>query len=114
MHELGLVTHIVRTIEEISKEEQLTQIVSVTLEIGSVSGVIPDYLADCWQYFRVKSEVLNKAELKIEEIKAVTRCEDCRKTYSTIEHKKVCPYCRSESTYLVTGNEFNIKEIEAC
>lgn len=114
MHELGLVTHVVRTIEDLSKEEQLTEVASVTLEIGEVSGVIPDYLTDCWNYFRAKSELLKEAELKIQEIPAVTICENCQKTYSTLEYKKICPHCGSESTYLVAGNEFNIKEIEAC
>lgn len=54
MHELGLVTHVVRAIEEIGKEENMTEVASVTLEIGEVSGVIPDYLEDCWKYFRGK------------------------------------------------------------
>lgn len=114
MHELGLVTHVVRTIEELASEEQLTEVASVTLEIGEVSGVIPDYLTDCWKYFRAKTELMKDAELKIEEISAVTICEDCQKTYSTMEFKKICPYCGGGSTHLVMGNEFNIKEIEAC
>lgn len=114
MHELGLVTHIARTIEEISREEALTQVSSVTLEIGEVSGVISDYLMDCWKYFREKSEVLKEAKLRILKIPGVTICEDCGKTYSTMEYKKICPYCGSRSTHLVMGNEFNIKEIEAC
>lgn len=113
MHELGLVTHVVRTIEDVSRKEQLTYVASVTLEIGEVSGVIPDYLTDCWKYFRVKSELLKEADLKILEIKAVTICDDCRKTYSTLEYKKICPHCGSESTYLAAGDEFCIKEIEA-
>ena len=35
------------------------------------------------------------------------------KTYPTMEYKKICPHCGSENTFLVTGNEYNIKEIEA-
>jgi|SRR5699024_1744147 len=114
MHELGLVKHIVRTIEELSIEEQLVKVASVTLEIGEVSGVIPDYLEDCWKYFRIKSKLLKEAELRMEKISAVTICEDCKETYSTLEYKKICPHCGSEDTYLIKGNEFNIKEIEAC
>ncbi len=114
MHELGLVTRVARSIEEVSKEEQLTRVASVTLEIGEVSGVIPEYLTDCWKYFRAKSELLKEAELKIKEIPAVTLCEDCKKTYSTLEYKKICPNCGSSSTCLAAGDEFNIKEIEAC
>ena len=30
-----------------------------------------------------------------------------------MEYKKICPYCQSGNTFLVTGNEYNIKEIEA-
>lgn len=114
MHELGLVTHVARAIEEIGKEEKLTEVASVTLEIGEVSGVIPEYLTDCWKYFRVKSELLKGAELKIETIPAITICGDCQKTFSTLEYKKQCPYCGGDATWLVTGNEFNIKEIAAC
>ena len=113
MHELGLVTHVVRAIEEIGKEEKLTEVASVTLEIGEVSGVIPDYLEDCWKYFRARSELLKEAELKIETIPAVTICGDCQKTFSTLKYKKQCPHCGREDTWLTAGNEFNIKEITA-
>lgn len=114
MHELGLVTHIVRTIEDIAEEEGLMRVASLTLEIGEVSGVIPEYLTDCFKYFKSKTKYLKEAELKIETILAVTYCEDCGKSYSTLAYKKICPHCGSEATYLLSGNEFTIKEIEAC
>ena len=56
---------------------------------------------------------MKDSELKIENLEAVTFCEDCQKTYPTLKYKKICPYCGSERTYLLTGNEYNIKEIEA-
>lgn len=51
-------------------------------------------------------------ELEIETIPAITFCEDCEETYPTVQHGKICPYCGSEHTYLVQGNEHQIKEIE--
>ena len=114
MHELGLVTTVVRTIEELAVEENLTEVASVTLEIGEVSGVIPEYLTDCWKYFKVRSKLLADAQLRINKIEARTYCEDCQKTYSTLKYKKRCPYCKGAHTYLERGSEFNIKEIEAC
>ena len=101
------------TVEKLMVENQLTKVASITLEIGEVSGIIPDYLMDFWQYARARTEHFKETELKIEELKAVTYCQDCRKTYPTMEFKKVCPYCHSENTFLLTGNEYNIKEIEA-
>ncbi len=47
----------------------------------------------------------------IETLEAITYCEDCHGQYRTIDYGKTCPYCHSENTYLLRGNEFNIKEI---
>ncbi len=113
MHELGTIYYVIDTVEKLMVENQLTKVASITLEIGEVSGIIPDYLMDFWQYARARTEHFKETELKIEELKAVTYCQDCRKTYPTMEFKKVCPYCHSENTFLLTGNEYNIKEIEA-
>ena len=101
MHELGIIVHISRTLDEVAKENNLTEIGSVTLEIGEVSGIVPDYMTDCWKYYRKKSELFKDSDLKIEILPAVTYCEACQKTYPT-------------ETYLLTGNECSIKEIEAC
>lgn len=114
MHELGVVFHIIKGVERVADENQLTEIASVTIELGQVSTVIPHYLTDCWEWAVKKTELLEDAQLIIEEIPAVTYCEDCQKTFGTVEHGKICPYCRSAKTYLLQGNEVNIKEIEAC
>ena len=37
--------------------------------------------------------------------------EDCKKNYETIKFGKICPFCGSKYTYLLKGNETNIKEI---
>ena len=113
MHELGTVVYIIDTVDKLAVENHLTKIGSVTLEVGEVSGIIPYYLTDCWKWAVEKSQYLKGAELKIETLPAVTYCEDCKQTYPTVKYAKVCPYCQSENTYLVTGNEYIIKEIEA-
>jgi len=56
---------------------------------------------------------MDGAELKIETLPAVTVCNACGKTYGTVEHGRICPYCESEDTVLLKGNEMSIKEIEA-
>ena len=114
MHELGVVFHVIKTVEEVARENEITEIKSVTLEIGEVSTVIEEYLRKCWKWAtEKKSQLLKGTELLVETIAAVTYCEDCKQTYGTVEHGKICPHCGSESTYLIAGKEFNIKEIEA-
>ena len=113
MHELGTVFYVIEQVEQVCRDNDLTTVGSVTLQIGEVSGIIPEYIVDCWNWAKKKNDFVKDAEIKIETLEAVTYCEDCQKTYSTMQYKKICPYCGSEHTYLLTGNEYNIKEIEA-
>ena len=111
MHELGVVFHIIDDVTDVGRQNNLSEIDSVTLQLGTVSSVIPEYLTDCWQWAVKRTELLARARLIIEPIEAVTFCEDCKKSYDTIRYGRICPFCESERTYLLQGNEFMIKEI---
>ena len=113
MHELGIVTHVAKTLDELAEDQHITKIGSVTLQVGEVSGIMTEYFVDCWDYFKKRHPVLQEAIMKIETLPAVTYCENCGRTYPTVQYGITCPYCASEHTYLVTGNECLIKEIEA-
>jgi hydrogenase nickel incorporation protein HypA/HybF len=112
MHELGVVFHCIREVNEIAAENKVARVNSVTIQLGEVSTVIPELFEDCWNWAVKKETVLKDAKIHIERINAITFCEDCRKEYPTVEYGRTCPFCGSERTYLVQGNEFMIKEIE--
>ncbi len=112
MHELGVVFYVVKDVKKVAEENDVKHISAVTIELGEVSAVIPEYLVDCWNWARKKEPVMENAELRIEKMEAVSFCEDCKQEYPTIQYAKICPYCGSEHTFLLRGNEFNIKEIE--
>ena len=113
MHELGIVFHVAKQVEEVAEQNGAEHISEVVLSIGEVSTVIPDYLIDCWAWNAKKHPMLDGSKLTCETIKAVTFCEDCQKEYETVVHGKTCPHCGSENTYLVTGNEVILKEVIA-
>lgn len=113
MHELTIVESVVETLEDFSKENGLTKIGSVTLVLGEVSGVVPHYLTDAWEWFCKDSELMKGSRLLIENKKAITICQDCGERYPTIQYGKRCPLCGSGNTVLLEGNEISIKEIEA-
>ncbi len=113
MHEMGIVTHLAKTLDDMASENKVTKYGSVTLEVGEVSGIITDYFVDCWNYFKVKHPLLKDSGLKLESIPAVTFCESCKQEYPTVKYGRICPHCGSEETYLVQGNECIIKEVEA-
>ena len=101
MHELGVVFHIMDSLEKVATENQVTDITKVVLELGEVSTVLEDYLQSCWKWAIRKRELFARAELVVE-----------KHPYPTVEYGKICPYCKSPDTWLLQGNEFNIKEIE--
>ncbi len=113
MHELGIVFHIIGSVERVAAENQLEKVTAVVLELGEVSGVVPDYLTDCWKWAAAKRPLVEGSELKIEALPAITHCDGCGRDYPTVAHGRTCPRCRSENTWLLAGTEVNIKEIEA-
>ena len=113
MHELGIVFHIIKAVESVAADNELEKISAVVLELGEVSGVIPDYLTDCWKWAAAKEGLVSGSELRIEVLPAVTHCGGCGQDYPTVAHGKTCPHCQSGDTWLLTGNEVNIREIEA-
>ena len=91
MHELGVVFYVIKDVKKVAEENEIDKVDSVTLSIGEVSGILHDYLTDCWDWAKKREPVVENAELKIETIKAVTRCEDCGEDYETVKYAKVCP-----------------------
>ena len=99
MHELGIVYHIIRDVENVARANGVRRVSSVTLLLGEVSGVVPDLLLDAWRWAADKKSITQGAELIVEPVEAVTHCE-------------TCPHCGSGETYLLQGQEVMIKQIE--
>ena len=112
MHELGIVYHIIRDVENVARANGVSRVLSVTLLLGEVSGVVPDLLLDAWRWAADKKPITEGAGLVVEPVEAVTHCEACGRDYATVEHGKTCPHCGSGETYLLQGQEVMIKQIE--
>ena len=113
MHEMGIVLHLAKTLDELAEEQHITKIGSVTLQVGEVSGILTDLFEEAWDYFKKRHPILQDSRLILETIPAVTYCTNCGGQYETVKYGKTCPYCKSGETYLLYGNECVIKEIEA-
>ncbi len=112
LHELGIVYHIIRDVENVARVNGVRRVSSVTLLLGEVSGVVPDLLLDAWRWAADKKPITEGSELIVEPVEAVTHCEACGRDYGTVEHGKTCPHCGSGETYLLQGQEVMIKQIE--
>lgn len=112
MHELGIVMHMIGQVERVAEENGVDQVSKINMEIGEVSSVVPDLFTDCFQWARKNTKHLKEARLELIILEGVSYCQDCKQTYKTTEFAKKCPHCGSENTYLITGNEISIRDIE--
>ena len=65
MHGLGIVFHIIDSIEEVGRQNKLRRVSTVTLELGEVSGVVHTYLEDCWHWAAAVSSTPRKPSVTV-------------------------------------------------
>ena len=112
MHELGIVFEIQKRVTAVAQENglALSDIAQVVVEVGEASTIVPRYLKECWPAATDGTEMEN-AELVVELLVATVRCKQCGTVYEYLKNDKKCPNCGAWECVMVTGQEFNIKEI---
>ena len=112
MHELGIVFEIQKRVSAVAEENALalSDIAQVVVEVGEASTIVPRYLKECWPAATDGTE-MEHAELVVEILIAKVRCKKCGNVYEYLKNNKKCPVCGAWECVMVTGQEFNIKEI---
>ena len=113
VHELGIVFYIIDDAKKAATDNGLTSVRRVTLDLGEVSGVVPDLLQDAWTWACRREPMMEGCELEVCEKEAASVCEACGTEYGTVAYGRICPACGSERTHLLHGREVMIREIEA-
>lgn len=112
MHELGIVVHVIKQVEELAKQNNVKEVLELTLEVGEVSGVVKQYFVDAFEWAKKRTEYMKNTKLNFIIIEGISYCEDCKDTFKTTTYGKKCPRCGSEHTYLVTGRDVSIRDIK--
>lgn len=107
MHELGITRNIVAIVSDAAKGRRVRKI---TLEVGKLSGVMPDAIAFCFDTV-AKDSPIEGAHLEIREIEGRCRCRSCGSEFSTPTLYTACP-CGSRNVERLNGEELNIKSMQ--
>jgi hydrogenase nickel incorporation protein HypA/HybF len=65
MHELGILNHVIRTVDRIAIENKIEQIDHITLEVGKASGCVPEFLEKLFPIAIERQAKMHDAKLKI-------------------------------------------------
>lgn len=79
MHELGIVLHVIDQVEELARENNVSKVTRLTLEVGEVSSIVPSYFSDCFEWAKKKTEYLKDAELEMIILEGISYCKDCKR-----------------------------------
>lgn len=107
MHELAITCSIVDLVAEAAQGRRVRR---VTLEIGTLSGVMADAIAFCFPEV-ARETVAAAAALDIRHIEARARCTLCGAEFATPALYTPCP-CGSLDLVRLQGEELNLKSME--
>lgn len=116
MHEISIAASIQEILErEIAGRNQGVirgRVPSLTVRLGSLTGVEPDGLSFAWEVTREKGSFPD-AQLEIEAVPARVACDACGATFSLEGANEQCAACGSFSLSLrlVEGRELTLTRI---
>lgn len=110
MHEIGVVRSMMRTVEDFARDSGIDEIVSIVLEIGDLSMIIPKYVEDIYSVVS-KDTRFEGTELVIETVEGQGVCRDCKRAFPIVKNEGYCPRCGKRNADIISGRDFIIKEI---
>ena len=114
MHELSVAESLVELVTDELGPDAPGRVMSVTVRIGPLSGVVPAALAFAYDAATAGTCLAGSA-LHIEEVPAAVYCPQCGRdseiTHVTSTH---CPNCGSTAARIVRGRELEVASVTVC
>ncbi|MGD8521573.1 MAG: hydrogenase maturation nickel metallochaperone HypA [Desulfobacterales bacterium] len=112
MHEMGIALQIVEiATASIPSNLADVRIERVNLKVGKLAAVVPESLRFCFNVAS-KDTALDGAELIINELPVVARCNECNSEWTITSPVFKCETCNSGSLEILSGRELDIESIE--
>lgn len=111
MHELSICQALMNQVEAIAAEHQANKVISITVHIGVLSGVVPDLLTQAFTIARAGT-VAEQAELITEILPIKVRCRQCGAETEATANRLLCGECGDWQTQLISGEELLLASIE--
>lgn len=111
MHELSVCQALLTQVENVAREQNARQVLSVSLGIGPLSGVEPALLSQAWP-LAAAGTVADNAELLIEERPVRVRCSQCGKDSDATANRLLCAHCGDWRTQLLSGDDLLLLQVE--
>jgi hydrogenase nickel incorporation protein HypA/HybF len=111
VHELSLIASVFDILEEKAREHGASRVTAVVLQVGRMSGVVPDLLESAFDSYK-KGTLAEGARLEIVIVPVKLRCPDCGGASVREDADFSCAACGSRRVEIVEGREIVVEKIE--
>jgi hydrogenase nickel incorporation protein HypA/HybF len=111
MHELSLIANLFEIMEEKAAEKNAKKITHVVLQVGKLSGVVPDLLITAFDIYK-KDTMASEGELTIKEVPLKILCRDCKTEVVKDDFVFICTKCGSTNLKTLSGTELYLEKME--
>ncbi|MEE4241092.1 MAG: hydrogenase maturation nickel metallochaperone HypA [Desulfopila sp.] len=114
MHEISLVQGLFEQLAELAKQNRMTRIISVTMDIGPLSGVVEDSFRFGFEILSSENDLVRGAQLIINTTAVAYRCSNCEQIqqHPTSVKPDSCPKCGEEILFAEGGDELILQKVE--
>ena len=111
MHEMTIVLDIVDAVDDFADKNNIDEVKTVVLQIGGLTGIVPEYVEKCWEAATHKSRHLKGSNVSNSIVPGVGKCSACAERFLVPENEGICPKCGSREWTPFLGKDVQIKEI---
>jgi len=110
MHELSLAVSIVDIANGEAEKNKIKHFTGIEIVVGTLSGVVAEALILALKE-AVTGSSLERAEIKLIQVDAEAKCENCQHVFPINDLYDICPQCNSFQKNITKGKEFEIKTL---
>jgi hydrogenase nickel incorporation protein HypA/HybF len=113
MHEISLVQGLVQQLKELAAENQATKVISVTMDIGPLCGVVVDSFRFGFEIISSEEELMRGAKLIVNVPPVRYTCSVCGEVMVTADPRPdCCPKCQELTLFTEGGDDLILRQVE--
>ena len=110
MHELSVAMSLISLAENETKKEECSQILSVNVILGYLSGIDFDSFVFMLDLAK-KNTMLENTHFEFDRVRGNGICLSCRHEFLVEDHLAVCPECNGSVIKISGGGEMKVSSI---
>lgn len=110
MHELAICQALIDQVQDLARSRGATRVSGITLDVGPLSGVVPDLLHTAFTVARAGT-VAETARLDIQTAPVRVWCPACETESAARVNRLVCAHCGDWRTQLRSGDELLLRSV---